>query len=614
MKFKKWLFGLGLIPMFALVSCNTPDLKETENRVSMSNSGVMTCDEVIANDIYAYTRSFKKNNAYTLSDIDYDFREEYATNWNHNMFEMIDTCLLSIDYDKFAYDDEISVHLTGNYTFSNDYVYQLSASDGESLETYLENEKCKLYFSKYEWFENYDTSFLKDFDSDFTYQYYSMYDSIGYTSPDGDCWIVPYEDFTMNTNGKTFDITMTRIVKSDTIVPDVNTDNHIIVNIDNMISLDDIKYNISAIDETDGNVSDNIELVSTTYNPNNKQLGSYEYECLVRDNSGNGAYATFIIDVVDITKPKLTGVNSYSFEYDSNDKPSIDSIINNLVATDNYDTSLNIVAITDSYSGNESVVGDYSIEFKCYDSSNNASDTFDVSVKIVDTKAPVITCPSIFETDNTKQLTISDLKSKIVVEDGYEGEITDYTITDNNAYSSKSKIANNYTFTIKASDSFDNESTFDFVLKVSDVISPVLFVAKDFVIVLPKGSALDKEMILKQLEKLGEIATSNVAECSFDVDMEKSGIYACSILMNDDSTYNFSIVVEDSNKFDFKELITKEYWQDLWKSYCSSWKNFDLWDWKNWTTITIASVLILGLLAFGISKLPKKTKNNKYWY
>ena len=59
--------------------------------------------------------------------------------------------------------------------------------------------------------------------------------------------------------------------------------------------------------------------------------------------------------MADVTKPTITGTNTYQVVY--NQTLSLDTIISNLTVTDNYDTGLTPVLVSNNYTSNKSTKG-----------------------------------------------------------------------------------------------------------------------------------------------------------------------------------------------------------------------------------------------------------------
>lgn len=356
---------------------------------------------------------------------------------------------------------------------------------------------------------------------------------------------------------------------SDNVAPNfTNNDYYIPVSVDSPLTSTGILSKITAVDETDGDVSSRVELVSTTYDYNAiidndiDQLKTHDFVVKVDDLSGNEKTATFYVRVYDIVKPTLSGESTIKISYDE-DKLDTDDVIDEyLTYEDNYSPveNIDIVLKSNNYSSSYNVVGSYSLIYYATDYSGNNSEDFTITINVVDEKAPIIVAPTTIECNNSCLLLRDEITSKISVSDGYDGNIN-YTLTGYDNYKNSYSFVGNYELTISAKDSSGNNSTHIITLNNTDKIAPDFFVPKDFVIVVGKGEELTNDMILEFLAKIGEISLANVnfMECNY---IDESGEYEVKIFMKDDSIYCANILVNDN--YDDEEEETGNWWTRMW--------------------------------------------------
>ena len=125
--------------------------------------------------------------------------------------------------------------------------------------------------------------------------------------------------------------------------------------------------------------------------------------------------------MVDVIKPTITGTNSYEIVY--NQVLDIETIKNNLTITDNYDTGLLPLLVSDTYSVNKAVVGSWIITYEATDSSNNKSDLFTVAVNVIDNIKPVISGQNSYSTGTKVKLLESEIRAAITATDDYDGSL-----------------------------------------------------------------------------------------------------------------------------------------------------------------------------------------------
>lgn len=325
----------------------------------------------------------------------------------------------------------------------------------------------------------------------------------------------------------------------DIIAPTINTDLHIISSTDAPLSINEILNMIIVKDETDGDISQNVTLVSTTYDPHNLVLGKHPFNVSVSDAAGNEATATFYVTVYDVTDPVIDGINSYSQSYD--DPITLDDILANLTVTDNFDEELTINLVKDYYTGSESIVGSYNVIFNATDTAGNTCADYIVNVKVFDKKAPIVTAPDNIECGNDKLLTLPEIQSKISVIDGCYGKL-EYTINGYDAYRATYSTVKQYPITITATDKSGNATNHTIVLEVKDEVEPKFFIAKNFVISITAGEVITNDMIISFLTQVGEIRKADVdfVQASYE---DAEGEYEVLVFMKDASVYKTSIRV-----------------------------------------------------------------------
>lgn len=343
----------------------------------------------------------------------------------------------------------------------------------------------------------------------------------------------------------------------DIQAPSIDGQNYFIVNVNNMLSKEEILSNISAVDDTDGIVE--VVIDSTDYDPLNRKVGDYTMNVSASDKAGNKTTAVITIKVVDIDKPVISGTNSYTVEYDA--PVSLDTIKGALTVSDNYDTGLELQLIQDNYTGHEREVGVHTITFKSVDSSKNESDVYTVTVNVRDTKKPVISAPGTINVPTNKLFTLDELKAKISVSDGLDGPITEYEIVGYENYQANYKTVGTYTINITAKDKNNNTATAIIKIITSDSSAPDIWF-NDHFIILGQGEQLTDEMIKEYASKALGIDVEDIVEVVGDYDTNEVGNYDLTIKTVDGNEYVFKLNVDEStipnDDFEWPELET---WQ-----------------------------------------------------
>ncbi|MDR4969272.1 MAG: DUF5011 domain-containing protein, partial [Acholeplasmataceae bacterium] len=235
------------------------------------------------------------------------------------------------------------------------------------------------------------------------------------------------------------------VVGEDTTPPVIDGGGIFFADVDNPVTLNDIKSTLTAYDETDGDLTSSIVNIEDNYTSNSGTLGDYTTIWEVSDSAGNTSQAIVTIRVVDITDPviNLNGSSTMYLEvYSSYSEPGA-------TVTDNVDSNIQPV-ITGSV--NTSLLGSYIITYNATDSSGNTATPKTRTVIVRDTTAPEITLNG---------------SSTIYVEFGTSYDELGAVVTDNYDTGLTTTISGSvnvgelgtYTITYNATDSSGNHAT-----------------------------------------------------------------------------------------------------------------------------------------------------------
>lgn len=360
--------------------------------------------------------------------------------------------------------------------------------------------------------------------------------------------------------------------------PTISGENHFVVNVNNPLSKEEILSHISAYDETDGKVA--VVFDSCDYDPSNLTLGQFDAVVSATDSSGNKATINITINVVDIDKPVINGTNSYEVSYD--EPLTLDSIKQALTVTDNFEKNLVLDLVEDNYTGHEREVGEHTIKFNAKDSSDNVSDNYTVTIKVIDKKTPVITAPKTITAGNDKMVSLDEIKAKISVNDGLDGNITNYEISGFDNYETNYKKVGSYVLTVKASDKSGNQATFEITINVEDRIAPDIYF-DDYFIVVPQGQELSKEQIYEMASKVLNIAVSEFSSLEGEYNTAVAGNYKLILKTLSNESYNFTLSVE-ANYEDttlYRDLAWYEYiyiWFSIFFNFQDGYETESFWD------------------------------------
>lgn len=197
---------------------------------------------------------------------------------------------------------------------------------------------------------------------------------------------VSYSVSDLSGNITTFSITV-KVV--DITKPVITGTNRVVLSYPNTLTIEDIRKQLNASDNVDGDISEQIVLVEENYLANSSALGFYEAVFKVTDSSNNTSFITVEIEVIDENSPLISGPSSFVIGY--NAILTLHEIINSQSVIDDYDSDLSnrLSVKTDLYTANMKKIGTYPIVLTVSDSSGNISEKT-ISVQVTDVIGPVV--------------------------------------------------------------------------------------------------------------------------------------------------------------------------------------------------------------------------------
>ena len=169
----------------------------------------------------------------------------------------------------------------------------------------------------------------------------------------------------------------------DDIAPHIEGKSEYISYLSNPITLNDIKSNLIALDNHDGNITHKIEYDYENYSTNKNNIGIFYVSFFVKDNSSNIS-DTFKIEikVFDDVLPIISGQSSYITL--TSEKLNVDSIKFSLYAIDNVDDDIShLIELNDNnYTSNYNIPGTYYLTYYVGDKSGNISIPFKIKIVV----------------------------------------------------------------------------------------------------------------------------------------------------------------------------------------------------------------------------------------
>ncbi len=353
----------------------------------------------------------------------------------------------------------------------------------------------------------------------------------------------------------------------DDIAPEITGPDSLEATTEHLMTETEILANFSAVDRYDGD----IELTLEDYDEYASQWSakipstSMTVKVVAVDSNGNRTEKAVHMIVKDTTPPVFYGGMEGEVEVSYDEPMTLQSILATIQFNDNWSEYENIAVqiSTENYTENENRVGTYEIKIIARDEAGNVSEEHVIQMKVVDKKAPIITGTQTIEIGQNKELTLEELKSKILVNDGHDGVITDYEISGFDNYQANKNKVGNYEVTIKATDKSGNSATFTITIKVLDTEAPII-VFDDYFILVDEGEELTKEQIIEMASKVLGIEASEIVSVDGEFDTNEVGKYKVNLKTIDNQVYTFTISV-NANYENTTQYRALEWHEWLWK-------------------------------------------------
>lgn len=371
--------------------------------------------------------------------------------------------------------------------------------------------------------------------------------------------------------------------KADTQGPLISGANvNYYTNVESPISVDTIKSKLTAVDETDGDVSDSIAIAEDNYTGHETELGAHTIQFSAQDLSGNVSYLSVTIHVRDVTGPVIEGPETVTYSYD--DIISEDQFLLNYSISDNCDPA---PSLTTSYPTNifdkANALGTYTVKVNGTDASGNTA-TKAVQVQIVDEKAPVIEGPTTISKRNSVVLTTSEILAQYSASDAYDGACTVYIVEDN--FTGNGDKVGTYSIKLGAKDSSNNEGTKVLTIEVIDDIAPVWYVDNTLIYV-DASVTLTHQDIIDLMIANGEIASNyalvTITNDEYEADPTVPGTYSAKVRV----TYANGNEIESTKTIEVLEEQSgiKSEKKSFWDKVLDFFRSIGNWFVRLWETI-----------------------------
>lgn len=496
----------GIVTSTALNSYKAPQIPEA-NYVPMQNieSNNVASTKLSNNEIATYATDYSADTVYgTLVDIvelENKFREKHPNktiyfSTRSSEYSLFDDSGIQISVDDF-YDQYLTHYISDKISFSNIHYFNIPGLTEDDFETDFLFDTFVIAGSEnynicFNYVNDYQTlvillmngddyviySATYNFTTGIANVYADKYDVRAklYDSFSSSGWFQGDDQIDNISNGfltnliSDLKVGLT-IKESDDDYPSISAGD-IVVNVDNPLTLDQIKSCFKANDPTEGDLTNEIQFSKITYqlDSNGKiAVGEYSITASVSDSSGNSATVTKKIHVVDITSPIVAGTN---FSTGNITKLTDAEILKHLTYSDNYYSKddISITLSYDDYKNNYTKPGDYEVRVTAKDPSGNVGTTT-LTITVTDTTKPVITATNKI-TGNSTCLSQADLLALFSATDDVTASPNITIVTDN--YTENYRKPGSYTVIAKATDDAGNSSQATATITVTDTTAPTI--------------------------------------------------------------------------------------------------------------------------------------------
>lgn len=396
--------------------------------------------------------SYETGDAFQPSNIDSAIQKELGLNENNGFLIIPVLECTGEAIDEFSYLDFCIGDIGQNYLSA--FLYDEYTSD--VIVTF------KVYSDRLELTNVYDYS------SNLAYEATELYENFDWYSDANYSHIKTIVNSAVTSGMFGFNIQSTPI---DADYPTISSGD-IVVNVDNPLTLDQIKSCFSANDPTEGDITDRITFSDITYklDSNGKiAVGKYSITANVSDTSGNSASLTKKIHVVDITSPIVAGTN---FSTGNITKLTDAEILKHLTYSDNYygKDDITISLEYSDYIANYNKPGEYDVSVTATDKSGNVGTTV-LTITVTDTTKPTITGTD-KTTGNVTCLTQDELKALFTATDDVTASPKISIVND--GYTANYRKPGTYTVTARATDEAGNTSDTSVTITVTDTTAPTI--------------------------------------------------------------------------------------------------------------------------------------------
>jgi len=233
-----------------------------------------------------------------------------------------------------------------------------------------------------------------------------------------------------------------------------------------------INNHITVLDDIDGDLTSQIQILSDAYTGFENIVGEYVVQLKATDSSGNFSLFSLTVIVKDEDLPTLTGNDEVVVSV-SSQKTINDIIQENYVATDQYDGNLGIIAAIDNYTASSSITGSYSVTLEASDSSGNMTSKV-ITVTVVDNGAPVLNGSQNISFYMSNPTTLDTIFNSLDISDNYDLKSELVIVKMLDQFSGNEGNVGQYQVDYQVTDTSNNSSLITIYIDVIDDVAPTI--------------------------------------------------------------------------------------------------------------------------------------------
>lgn len=352
---------------------------------------------------------------------------------------------------------------------------------------------------------------------------------------------------------------------------------------------------ITAYDDIDGDISDEVYIISDDYTGFEDVLGTYEVEVGVKDSEDQESTLIFDIVVVDVTDPVVAATGTQSVSYVSTSNLTTYGASLKATATDNYYDTADLTATvhSDGYTANKSIPGTYDVVYRITDPSGNYAE-HTLTITVTDPVAPEFTGGvATLSKDINEIITAAQIVATQVATDAIDGNVSASIEIISDTYTGKETTPGTWHIIIRAYDESDNMVERDITINVYSGV-PGWWIPDDGPIIIPNGSELTLDQIIAVLVSVNwideELApTVTLLSSDYFGNENKPGEYKLNLLIDGTPT-QFDLLVLNAGDDWFPDVQTPVVEASF-----------------NWYALTLG-IAVLGVFAVGSIYIFRKKK------